>query len=187
MRCVIIILVLLVATPRAFADEAKLAEKTRVPASYAGLGIEANDQRQGRLGFSGDAGLRLDNSPLFLRARLTFGLSGADGHYEQLRVGLEGRSCGRMWVCVFAGLDFGGQRDHAVGAPFNFQGWLDNEPPPMTVVDSLDVLLVPRIGIETPTKFRARIALDAVMFKELEGQGTTGVAWTPSISAAYTF
>lgn len=155
---------------------------------YIGLGLELGGQRALMGGIKLDGGMRLGDTPWFARAQLTAGGSGSDGDYQQVRAGVEARSCGLGgWVCGFAGLDVGYQHDNMIDEPITFwSGDHTGDGPPDEMTEAHDLMAVPRVGLEVGTPIRVRAALDLPMTTRLdERENRSGAAL--SLGVAYAF
>lgn len=183
----LVLAIALLLVPALARAESHAAEQVGVGSSYAGFGVDFIDQRAGKLGVFGDAGARLGGSPVFTHARVELGLSGNAGDYEQLRVGVEARACvTRAWVCAAAGVDGGVQRDHLVDWTPSVPAAVYGDPQPVDRFDAIDALVVPRIAVESTTRFRARVALETPLFQQLGGsERSHAVAF--SFGGAYAF
>jgi hypothetical protein len=154
---------------------------------YVGVGVELGGQRALMGGFFLDGGYRLGDTSLFAHGRVTGGASGSDGDYQQVRAGIEARSCSDSgWVCGFAGVDAGYQHDNMIDAPF-FCWSGDNGggcEPEMT--EAHDLMAVPRVGVEVGRSVRARVAFDALLTTRLDERETRGGA-ALSVGLGYAF
>jgi hypothetical protein len=179
MRTIITLFTVLATTSIAAAEPAATPHGRARGDKYIGIGAEAGVQRELMSGGYVDAGMRVSDSPIFLRARITGGFNGANGSYQQARVGGEGRGCvARGWVCGFLGLDVGLQHDK-----------LDGEgvfAPSMTYEDNYDALAVPRAGVEVGKAVRVRASFETPLRMALDS-GYTGNGAAASLGVGYTF
>jgi hypothetical protein len=188
MRYLLVLLAIAAFASAARAEPSGAATPVGVGSAYVASGMELTELRGTKLGFFADGGLRLAQSPMFVRARVTAGFSGTDGDYEQVRAGLEARGCWmRVLTCAFAGIDGGFQNDHMVE---DRSGWTDqfspDGPPPPTVIDSVDAVLVPRVGLEMATRIRLRLGLDMPLVSPLDSEPASRT-FAVSLGAARAF
>lgn len=152
---------------------------------YVGIGVEGGAQRDMLAGIRLDVGVRLGESPVFARAQLAGGDAGVlqDGHYQQARAGIEGRTCS-TWVCAFLGVDAGYHHESITKEPwFCLFSCEDRE---TTMHEAHDLVAVPRVGLEVGKSVRARTSLELPLTTRLdEREGHVGV--TLSLGLGYTF
>lgn len=151
MKTVFVSAAVLAALTATAAAESQTPDVTPIGKSgYVGLGVELGGQRDIKAGSMIDGGLQLSDTPLYIHARYAHGISGGNGSYDQVRVGLEARACSRSeWFCGFTGLDIGYQKDHVISDKFCIKGDSGGgcEDAHMETL-AQDFLVVPRAGIE---------------------------------------
>ena len=188
MRCFAGLLAALATSSIASAESYDATQPARAKDGYVGVGVELGGQRALMGGVKIDGGLRLGDSPVFARAQVTGGGSGSDGDYQQIRVGLESRSCSAGgWVCAFAGIDAGYQHDNMIDQPITFwSGDNSGKGPSPEMTEAHDLMAVPRAGIEVGKTVRVRAALDVPFTTRLdERENRAGAALSLGLGYAF--
>jgi hypothetical protein len=162
---------------------------------YVDAGAEFGWIRAMAAGVHIGGGYRLGHSNYFAHAQLTAGHSGNEGDYQQVRAGVEARSC--TWFdrfCVFAGVDVGYQHDHVVDEPSIIFSLANSDDDPY-VATAHDLIAVPRFGFEIGAPIKLRTAIEMPMYRAIAGDTPmangkdmrSGVNGMISMSLVYSF
>jgi hypothetical protein len=155
----------------ALAEPYDATQPARPADGYLVSSVSVGGQRALRGGLSLELGHRMsEDSPLFLHVmaaagtNATFGTGG--GSYQQLRAGVEARTCAaREFFCAFAGLDAGYQRDRINSEPWGFG---HGEPGDPYIVNAHDLIVVPRLGVEAGRRIKVRSAIEAPLSRRFD-------------------
>ncbi len=133
-----------------------------------------------RIGGAIEGGVRIGESRLFARGQIGGGRSASfhdAGNYQQVRAGLEGRTCGGRpeALCAFAGADLAFTRDVVVSD----EDVMDTE--------SHAIGLVPRIGAEIGEKLRLRAAIEVPLYNQLRTARALDYGLAINLGVAYAF
>lgn len=153
-------------------------EAPRRSRGYVGVTTHGGFDRLFRVGLAVEGGWQVRDG-VFVRGLVSGGASGAwreNGHYQQLRAGVEARTCaGRPEsLCAFGGADLGYVRDA-----------LRSDAGMSAVAHGAQ--LVPRVGGELGERVRLRVALELPMTSQIgvDGAGSIGLALTAGVAVTY--
>jgi hypothetical protein len=187
MRFFVVLFAVLASTSVASAESYDANTPGPVKGAYVGLGAEVGEQRALMAGLKLDGGYRLGDTSLFARGQITAGYSGSDGRYQQVRVGIESRSCALGGLlCAFGGVDVGYQHDDMIDQPWCLQGDTGGGCSGPDMTEAHDLMAVPRVGLELGTPIRFRAAFDLPLTTRLD-ERENRVGGALSLGAAVAF
>jgi hypothetical protein len=173
-------------TPVANGDASSPPAQPVVPERFlVGAGfLVGGDASLMNAGLTLEVGLRIPNTPLFVRVEGSAGSSGdvdGKGDFRRGVVGLELRRCPSSFGCVFAGVGIGYQR----------QSWSDGDPDEtIEMIERHDgALVTPRVGAEVGGRnIRFRIGVEVHAYNHHDNRdGSTQWqrGWAGSLGLAY--
>jgi hypothetical protein len=168
MWCVVVLLGLMPSISYAEGTDDLEASVARLADRWVAASATASEATFAQVGVALEGGTRVAQSPVFIRAQLAVGDSGAgaysDGWFARAALGLESRACG-SFVCAFAGIDAGIEHDTATAMSTGMER------------TETGLRFEPRAGFELGRRVCGRLAVGLPHFDDDWGVGLSlGVA-----------